>query len=117
MKTLIIANVKGDKIKDMVPTPYKEIAEMAEATIEGVITLLIFPHDRKNVIKENLARKAIEKIENSTSSKIVAVGGCFTQEAIKLLQECDAIILSLSDFEWTDQSYTDIRVGDRKLKK
>jgi hypothetical protein len=50
----------------------------------------------------------LETIKDLSEKARVAVGGCFTTDAIELLNEAGFIIYRLSDFVWTDESYKSI---------
>ena len=114
MKFRIQNELERSRLKDLVPTAYKELASALIPTIDGAVTLVTFPHDRKDVVKSSLARKALSKLNNSSVDNLVGVGGCFSLEAVEILQEHEAFFLTLSEFHWTDQRHTEISAGEPK---
>ncbi len=71
-------------------------------------TLLLFRHDRADVILSAVVRKALERVVEAPGL-IVAAAGVFTLEALAALHLRGALVLALSDFTWTDASYEAIR--------
>ncbi len=114
MKFRITKSLESHLVKTRVPTIYKELAENCESQLKKTCTLVVFPHDRKSVVKSTLVEKAIKKLGDEINDSLVVVGGCFSSEAIALLKSRNAIFLSLSEFPWTDSSHNRIHSGKPK---
>jgi ethanolamine utilization microcompartment shell protein EutL len=67
-------------------------------------TVILFQQDRKSVIYSGAAKRALRPGE-----VLIAIGGAFTAEARDALKSAGAEIIALSEFPWTDDSYTEIR--------
>ena len=65
--------------------------------------MVLFAHDRNDVVTSAPVRRALSRIE--TGESILAVGSVFTVEAVALREQRDAIIARLGEFYWTDESY------------
>lgn len=102
MKFHIQKNLDSLLVKERVPTEYKKLALSCESQLEETSTLVTFPHDRKNVVKSSLVQKALNKLGTISDPSLVVIGGCFTAESIALLNELDAVILSLSEGHRSD---------------
>ena len=70
-------------------------------------TLVLFPHDRSDVVLSRVVEKALSQV--SIEENPVVAGGCFTLEGLERLRARNAVVLALSDFYWTDDSYLAIR--------
>ncbi len=103
----IINDIDSAKFEDYVPTLYKRQARGLKFPFGSKIDLIQFPLERDDVIKAPLAQKAIDKLDESTN-QIVAIGGCFTSDAILVLYPANVQIIALKDFYWTDKSYNSI---------
>jgi len=104
MKFQILKNLESHLIKLRVPTEYKSLAMALESQLGKYSTLIIFPHNRKDIVKSSLVVKALERLEQPHALSLVVVGGCFTSESVQLLNLRKAYFLSLSEFNWTDAS-------------
>ena len=113
MSFKIIHDIDSAKLEDYVPTLYKRQIRGLKFPEGSKIDLIQFPLEKDDVIKGPLAEKAIEKLEESIN-QIVAIGGCFTSDAILALYPANAQIISLKDFFWTDKNYNSIRVKINK---
>ncbi|MGA4608620.1 hypothetical protein [Pseudoalteromonas maricaloris] len=111
MKFRIEQELEPSSIKDRVPPEYKGLASASEGSFEGQCALITFPHNRKDVVKSRIVLKALSKLKNSEFNTLVAVGGCFSLEAVDCLKSEGAIMLSLSEFSWTDARVTKIKSG------
>ncbi|GAC31632.1 hypothetical protein [Paraglaciecola polaris] len=109
MKFHIQKHLESFLVKERVPTEYKKLAMSCESQLEDTCTLITFPHDRKNMVKSALVHKALTKLGELEDQSLVVIGGCFTSESVELLNEVDAVILSLSEGHWTDTSRGHIR--------
>ena len=70
--------------------------------------LLLFRHDREDVILSTVVRRAIESVGDISEPLRIAVGGDFTQEALGLLHAAGFRTFRLGDWFWTDESYRHI---------
>ena len=109
MKFHIQKHLESYLVKERVPTEYRKLALGCESHLEDSCTLIAFPHDRKNMVKSSLVQKALTKLGELEDQSLVVIGGCFTAESVELLNEVDAVILSLSEGHWTDTSKGHIR--------
>ena len=114
MKFRIQHKLEISRLKEIVPTAYRELASALEPTIEGPVTLITFPHDRRDVVKSSLVVKALKKLNPDTGGNLVALGGCFSLESVELLQNVNALLLCLSEFNWSDERHTAIKSGEAK---
>ena len=71
-------------------------------------TVVVFKPGRNSVIPSNPVRALLDEIPEG-GNPIIAVGGNFTIEARKLLRNRKALVVYQSDFEWTDDSYRQIK--------
>jgi hypothetical protein len=81
---------------------------LAERLPSGSYTLLLFRNDRRDVVLSRVVRSALAEVVEPVG-QLVAVGGCFTAEGLELLQARQGLVLQLSEFLWTDDSYQAIR--------
>lgn len=108
MKFHILKNLESHLIKERVPTKYKDIAASCESQFGDTCTLITFPHDNRGVVKSGLVEKALKSLGKLTDSQLIVVGGCFSIEAIKILNSKNVISLSLSEKYRTDSYHNDI---------
>jgi hypothetical protein len=73
---------------------------------DEVVTGLIFPEE---VILLSDVRKALKRINQDSEIKRIAVGYNFTIEAQQLLKEYNFNIFTISNFEWSDERYKEIK--------
>ena len=116
MKFHIRYSVEIDSLEKYVPTSYKGLANSLSKKIHSKVTLITFPHDRKNLVKGALVEKALIKLELPENQNLVVLGGCFSSEAIELLSDLNVFYLNLSEFHWTDESYMNISGGRPKYE-
>ncbi len=107
MKFQILRNLDSYLIKDRVPTKYKDIAVSCESQFSDSCTLIIFPHDNRGVVKSSLVEKALKCLGELTDPQLVVAGGCFSIEAISILNSKNALVLSLSEQYRTDSYHND----------
>lgn len=108
---MIKNDIEIDKVKDIVPRSYREIASSLETSIHGSVTLVMFPHGRGSAVKSALVGKALKKIDLDMVETLVVLGRCFTEEAIELLKPYKTFYLIQSEFNWTDSSVSSIDGG------
>ena len=101
MKYRILKGLESHLVKERVPTEYKNLAVSCESQLGELCTLIIFPHNRKDIVKSSLVEKALNKLGDLTDASLVVVGGCFSSESVDILNFKNAIFLSLSEFYWT----------------
>jgi hypothetical protein len=114
MKFHILRNLESHLVKERVPTEYKSLALSCESQLGESCTLITFPHDRKDVVKSSLVEKALKKLGDLSDSSLVVVGGCFSVEAVEILNLKNAVFLSLSEYQWTDSRYNETHSGRPK---
>jgi len=116
MKFRIYKDIEKSRLRELVPTAYKGLAVALESSLSGEVTLITFPHNRKDVVKSSMALKALSKIETDTIINLVVVGGCFSSESVEALQRHNAHFLSLSEFHWTDSRFEEVQKGKPKSR-
>jgi hypothetical protein len=100
----ILNPVEWSKLSEVVPAAYRDRVR-ALPHMESMATVLLFPHDRRSTVNSAMVANALSKLRAGSRAKIVAVGGCFTLEARRLLDAASAAVVPLSEFPWTDESY------------
>ncbi|MDK8643919.1 hypothetical protein ABZ787_13270 [Micrococcus luteus] len=103
-KPLILKNKTYNQIKKMVSPIYKGIIPNSNEIVTG----LIFPEE---IILLSDVRRALKRINQDSEIKRIAVGYCFTIEAQQLLKEYNYNTFSISNFEWSDERYKEIKGG------
>ncbi|MFQ3219977.1 MAG: hypothetical protein ACI8R9_000943 [Paraglaciecola sp.] len=112
MKFHIQKHLDSFLVKERVPTEYKKLAMSCESQLDDTCTLITFPHDRKNLVKSSLVHKALSKLGEVSDASLVVIGGCFTAESIALLNEVDAVILSLFEGHRSDANQGNSHTND-----
>jgi len=108
MKCKIIKSIPPDQLEARVPPAFRDqIHNFNFGNI--LITILLFPHDKRDVIHSRHVLKALSKIEDKTEN-LVALAGSFTQESEQALLARGAKLFSINEFFWTDKSYKQIKV-------
>ena len=103
MKCKIIKSIQPNKVSSQVPPLYRNKINIIDIGT-SLVTILLFPHNRRDVVISRHVSKALAKVSDS-SEKLVAVGANFTDESINLLINRNVEVISLGDFYWTDKSY------------
>lgn len=106
MKCITRRGLSCDSLVNALPRAYRDL--LPSRLPGDDITLLLFPHDREDVVLSRAVRSALDDLRDGGQA-IVAVAGCFTTEAAQLLRAKHATILQLSSYEWTDESYLQTR--------
>jgi hypothetical protein len=101
-KFTILGRFQRDSIPTIVPPDYRGVVR-AVASPGVTYTVVLFPHDRSDVVTSPPVRRALAGI--AAGERILAVGANFTAEAIELLKAHDGAIARLGEFYWTDESY------------
>jgi hypothetical protein len=105
-KFTIFERVTADAVAGVLPPEYR--ARAAAAMAPGVEhTVVLFAHDRSDVVTSAPVRKALERVP--PGGPVVAVGTNFTAEAAALLAERGSRSVTLGEFYWTDESYQSVR--------
>jgi hypothetical protein len=105
MKTKIVRNVPRDRIRNHLPTRLCD--RLVSAALKASSYTIVLFRLRQHVILSGTVEEALATFDDSTEP-LVAVGPCFTLEALKLLEAKKALVLTVSDYPWTDASYVDI---------
>ncbi|MBA6234020.1 MULTISPECIES: hypothetical protein [unclassified Colwellia] len=95
MKFRILRNLPSNLVKERVPTKYKDLAVTCESQLLDTCSLIIFPHDKRNVVKSGLVEKSLKSLGESSDPQLVVVGSCFSVEATNLLNRKKAVFISL----------------------
>jgi hypothetical protein len=107
MKFTVQRHVSSEKLPKIIPRQFT--IQLSRNHLEAPETLVLsFPLDRNRVVLSNVARKAICKLAGSAEPQKLAVGGCFTLEALSCLAEAGFTTLAADPFPWTDGSYKQI---------
>ena len=109
MKATIRERVPGTRLADTVPPAYRE-AVVEDTRPDGVYTVLLFGHDRRDVVPSAPVRRALRRLGEPAPEGIIAVGAVFTEEALALLAEKGARPVTFHKTYWTDES-----AGQRQL--
>ncbi len=101
MEHHIYADVPVGKLKKIVPKPF-------HAHLQGLrfpaqpYTLLLFSGSKEEVVPSGVVQRALADV--TVGKPLLAVAAGFTVESQEALRKCDAEIVVLSDFQWTDDS-------------
>jgi hypothetical protein len=109
----ILENVSQAELVDLVPREYR--GRLPKRGPETRYVVLLFKTNRNDVNLSGSVRRGLRKATLNVGQVLLAVGSVFTAEAIDLLTAAGAQIVSLGEFEWTDESYQRIRRADRKF--
>jgi hypothetical protein len=116
MKCKIMKLVPRDKVEAHVPSAFRGQLQGKDFGTEPV-TMLLFPHDRRDVIHSRQVIKALAKV-GDTPGAIIALAGSFTHESAQALSARGAWKFALSDFPWTDAGHEHIRIlGGAAVKR
>ena len=107
MKPDVRKRVRGDRLDAVLPPQFSSRLRAGVRSPDVAYTVLLFPHSPSDVVRSPPVVKALARLPAGTP--IVAVAGNFTAEARRALSERGAVVLTLGDFHWTDESYVRIR--------
>ena len=118
MKVTVQPRVPRAKLRHLVPPAYRD--ELAAALDPGaapadgpapdgpapdaVYSLLLFAHAARDVVPSAPVRKALRRLGEPAPGGVVAVGTVFTEEALALLADVGARVVSCRRAYWTDDS-------------
>ena len=105
-KFTVLGRFEAERIPALVPHDYRSRIR-AVTRGEEEFTVILFAHDRRDVVTSAPVRRALATI--AVGERVLAVGSNFTVEAIALLEEREAAIARLGEFYWTDESYNQVR--------
>ena len=109
MKATTRSGLDRDTLLRQIPPQYQSRIPHAQLT-GSTYTLLQLALDRNDVATSRAVAKALGRSPASEpQNQIVALAANFTQEALDLLKEHGALVISLGEFGWTDASYARIR--------
>jgi len=108
VKFKVYRHVPPQTLRGLIPKRYHPQVNWADFE-SGESVLLLFAHDRKDVVLSSVVRRAIDSLMDLDEQSRVAVAGCFTAEATIALAEGGFRSFTLSDFPWTDDNYKRIR--------
>ena len=92
----------------IVPAPYR--ARPPVQLPRSSYHLIVFATSKESVVLSGTVAKALKDVPES--AQVVVAGSGFTSEGLDLLRKRQAAILTISDFDWTDDSYQ--KVGQAK---
>jgi hypothetical protein len=90
--------------------PYlRDLVRAATANDTRTFAVVLFPSNPElgGVATSRLVEKAISKVDPAEA--LLAIGGDFTIEATRLLQDRGAIVVRRGSFGWTDESFLTLR--------
>jgi hypothetical protein len=105
-KFAVLGRFERDQILGVVPPDYRSVVR-AVTELGATYTVVLFAHDRRDVITSAPVRRALAEI--AADESVLAVGSNFTAEATELLNSRNAAIARLGEFYWTDESYNSLR--------
>jgi hypothetical protein len=109
MKAKVYSNISGSALVKLVPPPLRGQVELRGFEKEpGAFTLLVFPAQRQDIVLSGAVAHVLSR--TAPDESLVALGGCFTVEALALLKARRAEVFTQSDFTWTDAGVQAIRV-------
>jgi hypothetical protein len=108
-KPRIQRNLTAEEVARQLPPQYRDRLPRNIARSAKTFALLLFPHDRDDVVISAAVRRALNTWQSATDDQIIAVAGNFTLEARELLEAARAIVLRMGDYHWTDESYKSIQ--------
>lgn len=112
MKFRILRNLASHLVKERVPTKYKDLAVTCESQLEDTCSLIIFPHNQRDVVKSGLVEKALKSLGKLSDPQLVVVGGCFSVEATNILNTKNAVFISLFEHHRTDSYQNELYSED-----
>jgi len=104
VKFKVHRKVSSEKLAHIIP---RQVAsQLTRSWFEGVETLVLsFSIDRNHVVLSALARRAVASLCDSSEPRRLAIGGCFTLEALEVLKAAGFTTIAVDGFAWTDESY------------
>jgi hypothetical protein len=102
MKVTIHAGVPGAKLHHLVPPAYRDALVEAAPEAEGTYALLLFAHAPRDVVPSSAVRRALRRLGDAGGATPLAVGTVFTDEALALLGEVGARVVTYRRAHWTD---------------
>jgi len=106
-KPQIRRGLTSAQLVSMLPPLYRQLLPPTVERSRETFTVLLFPHDREDVVISSAVRRALQS-QHLTDERVIAAAGNFTAEAKSFLDAAGVIVLRLSDYHWTDDSYKDI---------
>ena len=92
----------AEKLRQIVPS---NIRSLLPKKSDAKYAVVLFRSNNHDIVLSRVAKSALDKIPEG--EQIVAIGS-FTAEALEVLESRDAIILLVSDFHWTDDSWRSV---------
>ena len=106
LKAKVFHGVSSKDVVNRVASEFRDIVDSARLPYEA-FTVMNFPSMRgssTSIVDSMSLRKAFDKAK-AYELRIVVVAHGFTQEALKLIEQEEAIAFFKSDFFWTDESW------------
>ena len=108
MKAKIYRDMTGQMLaKRRPPALRDDIAARRFDRENGLFTLLVFPLSKKSPVFAGALEQALKTVP--PGQRLVVYGPGFTLQSLALLDDRQAETFTLSDFPWTEESYTRIR--------
>ena len=110
MKAKVYSNISGSALAKHVPPPFRgQVALRGFEREPGSFTLLVFPAQKQDTVLSGAVAHVLSGA--GPDERLVALGGCFTLEALALLKERRAEVFAQSDYPWTDAGFQQIRAA------
>jgi hypothetical protein len=106
MRHVIQRGLSVDTLRASVPNRYR--SQIPNNLPARSYAIVLFRNTREDVVLSTVVESALAEVDDLNET-LVAIGGGFTFEGLELLRARKCIILTLSDFYWTDASYRAIR--------
>jgi hypothetical protein len=107
MKYQIHRAVGRDQVAKLLPASLRPSLP-SSLLAEEVYTLLVF-RSTVRVVHSSTVEHALKDVDPA-AERILAAATGFTANALEILRSRNALILSLDDFHWTDESHDAVKV-------
>ncbi|MEA2602798.1 MAG: hypothetical protein QOF89_3790 [Acidobacteriota bacterium] len=107
MKYQIHRAVDRDHVAKLLPAPLRSLVP-GSLLAEEVYTLIVF-RSTVRVVHSSTVEHALKDV-GPEAERVLAVAIGFTADALEILRVRNALILSLNDYHWTDESHEAINV-------
>lgn len=105
MNFKLYQGITSEKLIKVIPAKYKSL--ISKVPLIGISDIVIFPVDK--VILSNKIKKALGSLGEDTNNRKIFIGYNFTAEAKEIMSDNNIDFIEFHSFNWTDESYTNIR--------
>lgn len=108
MKFIVREGIPGSQIDSALPTEFRGRLPAAVVASQKPFTLIVFPGTTHGkVVRSSTLRKALTRVGETV--RVVVAAKQFTLEASNELATRDAVVVSVKDLFWTDESLSNSR--------